>query len=656
MQAIDNQDVSASLKLTPQQQRVLEALIDRETEEYPLSQWYLGAYYALENTQNPDRIAQAAQSLRELLEKLPRVVLGIGVQVRASGLAGVRREIYERILKDKERYANGWKGEAINTHLDKTLRKIEDYLDQNQQPTRKEKVQMAVAALDPMGNRFDRQTQEKKRDEFNGLWKRLENFAHHKTYSDTEEFEVCLKDIERTVFDLLAPITAKNQMEIQNILANAHRSETDVENMFSLIERRGANYVFFFKHAAENADTAWLSHLDRRGYFTNLPNAEPIGNDRVNFPFSWPMHYLARMAQCASEDVIEIVLRLPKTDNPWIYNEILEIALRLPGSHSVKLQPKILEYANLEHHVLANRFAYVLARWTDEDQTDAALKLAKAFVKFASDPQDKAKRKQREEKPTDLNAQIATLADTRLEPSPRFNDFAYRKIMSEGVRPLVAKEPYKVARILIDATANMIRLRTHQADANKNFDDSELWFERLTEFEDRYESAEKSLVHTLTFACEQVYVKTPKAVANLDEALRAQPWRIFKRLRQHLFAQHPTDTTKPWIQELIREYENYSQWEYGYEFQQMIRSACEHFGKGLLTKIELKQILDCIRNGPSKDGLTNDEFRQHQRRFHRIQYKPFATVLFGEYKTYFQDLEDEGSARISDEDYHPLKT
>ena len=80
MQSTDNQVVSEPLRLSPQQQRVLEALKDRETEEYALSQWYLGALHALDNEQNPDCIAQAAQSLRELLEKLPLVVEGSDVQ------------------------------------------------------------------------------------------------------------------------------------------------------------------------------------------------------------------------------------------------------------------------------------------------------------------------------------------------------------------------------------------------------------------------------------------------------------------------------------------------------------------------------------------------------------------------------------------------
>ena len=39
--------------------------------------------------------------------------------------------------------------------------------------------------------------------------------------------------LERAVFDLLAPITAQDQREIQSILALSERSERDVERMLS---------------------------------------------------------------------------------------------------------------------------------------------------------------------------------------------------------------------------------------------------------------------------------------------------------------------------------------------------------------------------------------------------------------------------------------
>ena len=107
---------------------------------------------------------------------------------------------------------------------------------------------------------------------------------------------------------------------------------------------------------------------------------------------------MAKMADHAPDEVIELVLQLPKVDNPVVYNEILEMALRLHGKQSAKLKPKILEYAGIEHQFLSYRYADLLAHWTAEHQTSAALELSRALVQFAPDPsiRDQAEASKRE--------------------------------------------------------------------------------------------------------------------------------------------------------------------------------------------------------------------------------------------------------------------
>ena len=118
----DDQRQPMPLVLTGQQREVLEALRDKETEEYPLSNWYLGALYALDNHYNPDRISQAAQSLRELLEKLPRARSGNGWPRQSASISKKCDANYtNRFSKDKKRYKGEWKGKIINAGLDKTL-------------------------------------------------------------------------------------------------------------------------------------------------------------------------------------------------------------------------------------------------------------------------------------------------------------------------------------------------------------------------------------------------------------------------------------------------------------------------------------------------------------------------------------------------------
>ena len=664
MQAIDNRNVYNPLELAPRQKQVLEALKDTETEKLPLSHWYLGALHALDNPNNPDRISQAAQSLRELVEKLPRVVKGNDIQGGGTGFAEMRRNLYRRVLKDKKRYPEGWKDEKIDGGLDKTLRKFEKYLEINQQPTRRQQVQRAVANIDPMVDRLGSKIQETNRDRLLDLWKTLEDYAHHTSEPDEEEFRKHLRALERTIIDLLAPITAQDQREIQTILRRSDRSETDVERMFSLIERKGANYAFFFKHIVETADATWLPHLNDKNYFANPPSAQRNNDGWEIFPFWWPINYLAKIANQVPEETIRIVQTLPEVDNPNIYKEILEIALQFHSEQSAELKRQILKSTNMSDQLVTYKYAELLAHWTAENQTSAALELTRLLVKFLPDSQSEDKQKRRRENSTEPGI----LWETSLEPSPQISLPTYRETMLTGVRPLAEKKPYQVARLLIDVTANMIRLQMHQEDMGQEEDYSEAWCKRLHELDRNHEGHKATLVHTLTFACEQIYEKSSDSIVALDKVLQAQQWKIFKRLRQHLYAQFPNEQTKPWIRALILKYKEYHLWEHRYEFQRMIRSACEHFGEPLLTEAERKQIFDAIRSGPSKanhqawlvgwlgEEFTEESFQQRQRDFHRKQFRPFAPLLFDEYATYFQELEVLANSPISDEDYPPLIT
>ena len=431
-----------------------------------------------------------------------------------------------------------------------------------------------------------------------------------------------------------------------------------IEKALGVLEKETDRRYFF----SRLKNPLWIQPLVERGYFQSPPKVRHLPSGSIQMP-AWPeLQYLKNVSHEVSDEVVNLVLDFPKADNPSVYDGILEIALHLPGKQSAQLKPKILESVGIEHQLGTHRYADLLVHWTAEHQTSAALELTKVLVEFAPDPQSEVKQKRQRENPADWN----TLWETSLEPSPRIGPWKYRKIMSKGVCSLAEREPYQVARLLIDATANMIRLRIHQDNFDKEADYSESWCKRLTRSENDSVDPKKTLVHTLTFACEQVYEKSPHSVVALNRILQNQQWWLFKRLQQHLYAQYPNETTKPWIRELILTHVDYDQWEHRYEFQRMIWSACKQFGAALLTEAERTRIFDAIRRGPSKEKFrgwmewlgqefTEENFLQHQHRFHRRQFRPFELVLFGEYATYFQELEVTAKAPISDEDYPPFK-
>ena len=645
------------LKLTDPQRAVLEALQSKETKKYPLSNWYLGALYALDNPHNPDRISHAAHSLRELIEKLPRVVGEMDVP---GNFRDMRSNIDARFTKDKERYGNAWGDKKIDCELAKTLGEIDRYLMANQKPTRREQVQSALAKLDPMAEHLDSEIRRRNRDTLHKLWQKLEGYAHHQTEQTVESFSERLTILERTVLDLLAPITAQDQQEIRSILDRPVRLESDIEPLLSLIERRGANFVFFFKYVN---DAAWIPILDKKGYFAHPPDVEPIGNDRINFPF-WPLSYLVRVFDSEPEKVLGILERLPNTDNPRILEEIIDVVLKADS-------PEVI------HRFASKIMAFVdnawVNNWMGHDNIIELLKkpylfekllegftssLLSKVVEFRPDPQSEDKQTRRREGQEDLT--------TLRKPAPRFGRWEYQEILNNGVRPLAEKEPYRVARILIDTVASMICLTMYQEDIDKGREEdwSEGWCRRLDAADRDYENSEETLVRTLTFACEKVYEKSPNSITALDEALRNHQWKVFKRLRQHLYALYSNEQTKPWIRDLILTHGDYARRQHHYEFQRMIRIACEHFGLELLTEDERTQIFDAIRSGPSKtdfremmgERFTEELFKQRERRFHKMQFNPFVTVLFGEYATYFQESKAEAEEQISDKTYSPVKS
>ena len=668
------------LVLTGQQRTILEALQGKETEQYPLSKWYLGALYALENPYNPDCVSQAAQSLRELLEKLPRVVRESDAQGKTFNFAGMRRDINARILEDKERYPGGWKGNVIDAKLDKTLKQVDRYLALNQQPTRKKQIQKAVATIDPMVDQLNSEIRQAKLDELYKLGRTLEDFAHHREEPDIEEFRQSLETLERIIFDLLAPITAQDQHEIQAILKRSDRSESDVERMLLLIGRRGANFAFFFNEAT---DSTWIPVLKEKGYFAQPPNVEPIDDGRVNFPFWWPVLYLARVSMTDPCLVVDTILDFQDTDNPRILHEVSKIALEMePIEQSLRLKDWVLKYVRSSYPLSdPDLIAKLMIRWAgaSTDATDAALELMRAAVSFKADPESRVKQARSKADPEDWIALTKTTdfqeykrarqkldqESRALDPQPRFGEWAYQEILERGVRTLSEREPYQTARGLTDAAANLIHLSFHQDELEEvgSKDNLTGLCKRVNESSRHYQDPREALVLALTVACEKVYEKAPESVSALDQALRNQHWDIFTRIRQHLYALHPTDQTKPWIREMILTHEHYGKWQHHFEFQYMIRLACETFGAALLTKAEREQIFQTILSGPSKqdfrefmgDQFTEESFEKRKHYFHRAQLSPFAPVLYGKYFNYFQELQAQDEKPVSDDDYPPYR-
>ena len=206
----------APLALTQRQQSVLRALEEVEDTRHRISLYYLGSLSALDNPYNPDRISQAAHSLREILDKLPRIVPRSDLP-KPYDIQNNRRELADRIARDRERYSEGWVGE-IDNELGATLEHVVTFLDNHRQPTRRENIRAVLEHFDPLTDRFNTQLSAQRLRRVSVLQKELEFFAHHGGGEDERDFGNTLYKLEEVVLGILAQTTAENQEEILSIL------------------------------------------------------------------------------------------------------------------------------------------------------------------------------------------------------------------------------------------------------------------------------------------------------------------------------------------------------------------------------------------------------------------------------------------------------
>ena len=99
----------------------------------------------------------------------------------------------------------------------------------------------------------------------------------------------------------------------------------------------------------------------------------------------WPeLRFLKNAASEAPDVVLNLLLSLPKANNPRVYDDILDIALRLQGKQSAKLKPKILESIDIDHWLHVTGYANILRHWVAQKQVLDALELTKAPLQIWS--------------------------------------------------------------------------------------------------------------------------------------------------------------------------------------------------------------------------------------------------------------------------------
>lgn len=204
------------LVLSGQRRAVLDALSEQDRR---LADMYAGALHVIGQSSNPERLPQAAHSIRELIEKLPRY-LDVPTPTAPPSLKEEVRSL-----------VTAWREAAIDPATF-DARRAADFLHKFERfaawfesvhLTLRQRAAATVRRLDPLGRALPTPIEKlriKEWQECNGFF---QGVSHHTKPCTDDELHQWLDVLERFLLDRLRPRTFDDFSEIDKLIEEGER-------------------------------------------------------------------------------------------------------------------------------------------------------------------------------------------------------------------------------------------------------------------------------------------------------------------------------------------------------------------------------------------------------------------------------------------------
>ena len=213
---------AAEVVLVGQQLAFYRALAEQDAR---VAGWYLGGRITLSNMKNPERLVQAAHSLRELMDKLDPV-LGLPAEADGGHL-GDRFAVMMAEWEKAKRQSNCHTDEAWSGEIDEAARRGFAAVDaavewqRKNRPQRKETYRKTIRALDVSGRPLPSWIEDTHVKQWNDLRDYFVKVCHHDRETDEGEFIGALHMLEVFVLERLKPRTYAEQATVDQLVAEA---------------------------------------------------------------------------------------------------------------------------------------------------------------------------------------------------------------------------------------------------------------------------------------------------------------------------------------------------------------------------------------------------------------------------------------------------
>lgn len=282
--------------------------------------------------------------------------------------------------------------------------------------------------------------------------------------------------------------------------------------------QRTADYDFFFDNL-KSAD--WLEPLDELKQFDRPSEPLRDGNS-VRYPFWSPARYLVKVASEKSDKVMQIILKVPPSDNPRVHEDFVDAALKMPPAIAVKLFKKITEWVlapDAHLLLLPGKLASYIAHVKDGgfikeafQVTDALLGLRKYEKKFDEGKDGLIK---------------------RADPIVR-SDWEYNEVLKQIAPHFQKEDKVELVKLLLEKLRQAILIEEREDD--REFRDlSYIWRGSIEDSSQNHDHGIKdTIINWARDLSEDLLVEEPNLVQPLCEYLRQGAFPIFSRFAIHL--------------------------------------------------------------------------------------------------------------------------
>lgn len=616
--------------MSDQQRQVFDLLYGLGTDLYNFHDWYRGAIETI-NSNLPDKISQAGNSIRELCDKLPDRLADI--PKFNSPLNAVKQLEHPFLRVKSKEYPDGWGSKTISKSLEKILNRLEHAFKVFNEPVRTARLRLALTASDINADFMSAQQRAVRDEIFRDIGIFFQDAAHHKRSITEEEFRRELENFESVLLNYLTPCTADQQNELLELIKNPPVPDS-VARVNKLISYKGANFIFFF----EKLDNPlWLKPLDEHGFFDDLPEPEPTEDGKVKYPVHIPLIGLAKLAGTDPKGVSSILAKLRIPDNPRVGDQIIQCMAKIRDRESAtKLRPLLAQLSKRPSRVSWHRIEELLKNWIELELYKEVLWIVQSF----------------------LFATIDSASGEMYEP----DTWLLKQIDGKFLRPLGVKFPFESVEIYFEALCRKAALERERYSPGEIDEDgpTSYWIEDFTTVHPHHRELEGVLARCLFAAAKLVYQKGDVPEINrLDELLRSNPWQLFRRLRCQLYADFPDLSLERAKSEVLKRLPTVNQIDYesgsvDYEFAQLLYAFSNKYRDAFLSPAEVKLYAETVMTGPlDYDGNVIDGLEKQS--FQRKQLWPISSLLTGEHLAFFNALVPEAKATEFDS-YKPFRS